>query len=113
LYIILNKHNEKEKYQFHFESESYMDINDNNIYLVDFIEEKSNKKWIIALRQYNKHFDKKCENIINKSKKAREELNNFLQKTKSIETIKYPIQKDIIEEFKKFTCDGEHYEYLT
>lgn len=109
LYIILNKHNEKEKYQFHFESDSYMDINDKEINLVEFVGKEKNKKWASALRQYNEYFDKCCS----AAEKAHEELTNFLQKTKSIEIIKYPTQKDIIEDFKKFTCNNEHYKYLT
>ena len=36
LYININKHNPKEKYQFHFESESYMDRDDVEIDLEDF-----------------------------------------------------------------------------
>ena len=113
LYIILNKHNEKEKYQFHFKSGSYMDINDEEIYLLDFIVDESNKKWITALRKRNRYFDKKCKDIFNKREKAIEELNDFLQKNKSIKSIKYPTQKDIIEGSKKFAYGGEHYEYIT
>jgi hypothetical protein len=44
LYIILNKHNEKEKYQFHIESDSYMNIEDEEINLVNIIEKENNKK---------------------------------------------------------------------
>lgn len=113
LYIILNKHNEKEKYQFHFESESYMDIDDNDIDLVSFIKEEKNKKLINVLRQYNKHFDERCEDILGKIEKAYKELNNLLQKTKSLEIIKYPTHKDIIEKFKKFTFVDEYDKYLT
>ena len=90
-----------------------MDINDEEIYLLDFIVDESNEKWINDLRQCDKYFDKKCEGIFNNAKKAREELNNFLQKNKSIESIKYPTQKDIIKDFKKFTYGSDHYEYLT
>ncbi len=113
LYIILNKHNEKEKYQFHFESESYMDIDDKKINLLHFIEKESNKKCVTALRQSNKHFDKQCDDIFNKAKETHEELDNFLQKIKSIETIWYPSEKWIIEEINKFTHDSDYYKYLT
>lgn len=112
LYIILNKYNEKEKYQFHTESDNYMDINDEEIDLFDLSEEEKNKKWINALRQYNKEFDERCEDIINKAKKAREEFNSFAQKINSIEIIKYPTQKDIINKFKEFGTDSYTYMYL-
>ena len=116
LYIILNKYNGKEKYQFHIESDSYMDINDEEIDLFDLSEEEKNKKWINALRQYNKEFDERCEDIINKAKKAREEFNSFAQKINSIEIIKYPTQKDIIKDiinkFKEFGTDSYTYMYL-
>lgn len=116
LYIILNKHNEKEKYQFHIESDSYMDINDEEIDLFDLSEEEKNKKWINALRQYNKEFDGRCEDIINKAKKARDKFNSFAQKINSIEIIKYPTQKDIIKDiinkFKEFGADSYTYMYL-
>ena len=112
LYIILNKYNGKEKYQFHIESDSYMDINDEEIDLFDLSEEEKNKKWINALRQYNKEFDERCGDIINKAKKAREEFNSFAQKINSIEIIKYPTQKDIINKFKEFGTDSYTYMYL-
>ena len=116
LYIILNKYNEKEKYQFHIESDSYMDINDEEIDLFDLSEEEKNKKWINALRQYNKEFDERCEDIINKAKKARDKFNSFAQKINSIEIIKYPTQKDIIKDiinkFKEFGTDSYTYMYL-
>ena len=116
LYIILNKYNGKEKYQFHTESDNYMDINDEEIDLFDLSEEEKNKKWINALRQYNKEFDERCGDIINKAKKAREEFNSFAQKINSIEIIKYPTQKDIIKDiinkFKEFGTDSYTYMYL-
>ena len=37
LYINLNKHNKDEKYQFHFETSSFMDIDDRSIDLSDFL----------------------------------------------------------------------------
>lgn len=37
LYIIINKSNNDEKYQFHFESKSFMDKDDSSINLVEFI----------------------------------------------------------------------------
>ena len=90
-----------------------MDIDDNDIDLVSFIKEEKNKKLISVLRQYNKHFDKRCGDILDKIEKAYKELNNLLQKTKSLEIIKYPTHKDIIEKFKKFTFVDEYDKYLT
>lgn len=37
LFININKHNPKEKYQFHFESDSFMDANDDGIDIVEFM----------------------------------------------------------------------------
>ena len=102
LYIILNKHNKKEKYQFHAESDSYMNIKDQPIDLLDFYEAEHTKKLIDVLRQYDKYLGNQCDNIINEAKKVREKINNFLQKLNSPEIIKYPTQKDIFKEFNKF-----------
>ena len=102
LYIILNKYNEKEKYQFHIESESYMDINDEKIDLLDLCEREDTRNWMNALRQYNADFNKQCKHLIDKVKKAREEFNSFSQKINSIKIIKYPTQKDIIDKFGDF-----------
>lgn len=41
LYIIISKSNSQEKYQFHFESESYMDKNDNPIDELSFLDKNS------------------------------------------------------------------------
>ena len=43
-YININKHNPKEKYQFHFESEQFMDKNDYEIELSEFIKENPSLK---------------------------------------------------------------------
>lgn len=40
LYININKTDPEEKYQFHFESSSFMDINDRSIYIMEFLEDK-------------------------------------------------------------------------
>lgn len=102
LYIILNKHNEKEKYQFHIESDSYMDINDEEINLFDLSEEEKNKKWINALRQYSEYFNEECKYLIDEVNKAHEEFNSLAQKINSFEIIKYPTQTDIINKLKEF-----------
>ena len=116
LYIILNKYNGKEKYQFHIESDSYMDINDEEIDLFDLSEREDTRNWMNALRQYNADFNKQCKHLIDKVKKAREEFNSFSQKINSIEIIKYPTQKDIIKDiinkFKEFGADSYTYMYL-
>lgn len=39
LYIIINKNDPKEKYQFHFETDSYMDVHDHSINLSKFWQE--------------------------------------------------------------------------
>lgn len=39
LYININKHNSKEKYQFHFESESFTDADDESIDVIEFVSE--------------------------------------------------------------------------
>ena len=39
LYININKHDDEDKYQFHFETGSFMDINDRPIVLSDFLSE--------------------------------------------------------------------------
>jgi hypothetical protein len=36
LYININKHNREEKYQFHFESDSFMDKDDEEIDIKEF-----------------------------------------------------------------------------
>lgn len=102
LYIILNKHNEKEKYQFHIESDSYMDINDEEINLFNLSEEEKNKKWINALRQYSEYFNEECKYLIDEVNKAHEEFNSLAQKINSFEIIKYPTQTDIINKLKEF-----------
>lgn len=102
LYIILNKHNEKEKYQFHIESDSYMDINDEEINLFDLSEEEKNKKWINALRQYSEYFNEECKYLIDEVNKAHKEFNSLAQKINSFEIIKYPTQTDIINKLKEF-----------
>lgn len=102
LYIILNKYNEKEKYQFHIESDSYMDINDEEINLFDLSEEEKNKKWINALRQYSEYFNEECKYLIDEVNKAHEEFNSLAQKINSFEIIKYPTQTDIINKLKEF-----------
>lgn len=103
LYIILNKHNEKEKYQFHVHSGSYMNINDEEINLLYLCEREDTKNWMRALRQYDCYFDDSCGSF--------KDLINISQKINSLEIIKYPAQKDIIEDFKKsisnFDVDGE------
>jgi hypothetical protein len=71
-----------------------MDINDNPIELLDFCENEHTKKLIDVLRQSCKYFDEKCEYF--------EKLNDVSQKINSLEIIKYPTQKDIIEDFTKF-----------
>jgi hypothetical protein len=38
LYIIINKANQQEKYQFHFESNQYMDVADRQIKVTDFLD---------------------------------------------------------------------------
>lgn len=43
-YININKHNPKEKYQFHFESSQFMDKNDYGIDLSEFIKENPSLK---------------------------------------------------------------------
>lgn len=43
-YININKHNPEEKYQFHFESEQFMDKNDYGIDLSEFIKENPSLK---------------------------------------------------------------------
>lgn len=40
LYININKSDPEEKYQFHFESGSFMDIDDRSIYIMEFLENK-------------------------------------------------------------------------
>lgn len=44
LYIIINKNEPDEKYQFHFESEQFMDKDDMHINLSDFLEENAGVK---------------------------------------------------------------------
>lgn len=44
LYININKSDPEEKYQFHFESGSFMDIDDRSIYIMEFLEDKPELK---------------------------------------------------------------------
>lgn len=55
LYININKHNPKEKYQFHFESKSFMDSDDEEIDLEDFFlkNEKLYKKFYKNLYKFD------------------------------------------------------------
>ena len=45
LYILINKRDNKEKYQFHFETEQFMDVHDHEIYLPDFFNENPEVKY--------------------------------------------------------------------
>lgn len=40
-YVVINKHNKEDKYQFHFESEQFMDKNDFRIEIADFVDAPS------------------------------------------------------------------------
>ena len=40
-YVIINKHNKEDKYQFHFESKQFMDKNDNSINIAEFVDTSS------------------------------------------------------------------------
>lgn len=96
LFIILNKHDEKEKYQFHFESESYMDINDEEVEISDLLEKETNRNWLNELRSYDDYIDAECEELEKYIK-----LDDLSQKINSLELIKYPTHKDMIKELRK------------
>lgn len=55
LYIIINKHNNDEKYQFHFESQSFMDAEDRPIELGDFL---SDDRFTSVAEFFRSDFDK-------------------------------------------------------
>lgn len=61
LYIIINKDDPKEKYQFHFETDSYMDVHDHSINLARFWQETGLYKNYfepVLIAQYKEAIDK-------------------------------------------------------
>lgn len=56
LYIIINKQNPSEKYQFHFETSSYMDAKDQEIDISSFLEENPGiRKFFKSIRDFDKY----------------------------------------------------------
>ena len=64
LYIIINKNNEKEKYQFHFENGEFMDRNDKKIDLREFYEKNTGIKLFFKKIGYEKLLNYKSGNLI-------------------------------------------------
>jgi hypothetical protein len=63
LYIIINKTNQNEKFQFHFESNQYMDVKDNQINLGDFFYDNEELHEFFSDRINNLDF-KLCERAL-------------------------------------------------
>lgn len=62
LYIIINKKDPLDKYQFHFESSSYMNAQDRSIELMDFLEENLGLKSFFTPKILDKYYkDMKLE----------------------------------------------------
>lgn len=54
-YININKHNPEEKYQFHFESNQFMDVDDDEIDLDSFLEKNKGLKEFYSEIMYNSY----------------------------------------------------------
>ena len=66
LYILISKHDpENQKYQFHFQSDSFMDIDDRSINIVEFMEQYPNVK---------KFFVKETKEIVGELGEEKQEL---------------------------------------
>lgn len=67
LYIIINKENHEEKYQFHFQSKQYMNSSDNQIKTAEFINENEELKYFFFpsfIRQVTKEqMDSEMEKV--------------------------------------------------
>jgi hypothetical protein len=59
LFININKNNQKEKYQFHFESKQFMDVDDDSINLIEFFEKPNTKN---LKKFYNDFLSHKMKN---------------------------------------------------
>ena len=63
LYIIINKKDKNEKYQFHFETDSFMDIDDDDIDLFAFFKEERNRGLLNRFKGYDEYIYDIYENI--------------------------------------------------
>lgn len=57
LYVIINKNDPEEKYQFHFESSQYMDKDDVGIDVAEFLDQNKGLKTFLSTKFLKKYYD--------------------------------------------------------
>lgn len=116
LFIVVNKENTDEKYQFHFESKQFMDKNDHRINTREFLKQKDNKEILAYFFPsiYSKVSEEQIKSELKRIDILPEEIASKIFK-RAIGKINNPLIKSLInnneEELSKIFFDVNKYYY--